>query len=816
MKVPVSWLWDVVTGIERVPSRDLADRLTAQGLAVETVTEAGRGLEGGIVARAVAVESHPNADHLVVVRLDLGASESTVVTGAPNVVAGALVPYLPPGGRLPSGVRMERRLFRGVPSDGMLLSAQEMGLGPDAEGICLLDGGGPEMKPGADLGYASGLPDAVLDLDLTPNVATFAQSVLGLGQEVAAMLGGKVRRPARQEGPAPRPEGSRPFAWEILRESGDDCPQYLLGLLDVEGLGAAPTPFWMRRRLLLSGMRLHGLAVDMTNYVMLETGQPLHAFDAEAVRGGRIGVRRARLGERLQTLDGTEVSLTPAQLVIADGEGPIGLAGVMGGQTSEVGPRTRRILLEAAEFDARAVRRSGRALGFFSEAQSRFEKGVDPNGVRRALERAIALFEETLGSSHVVSQVAGQERVVRERIVSLRPGRVAGLLGRPFRAEEVSESLQRLGFGVAPEGDILRVTVPSARLDIEGEVDLVEEVARITGYDRLPSRLPLEPPTVGSQPRLSVLSDALADALCAQGLTEVMTSPLISEREAAGLGVLGSPLMRIRNPLTADADTLRPSLLPGLVRAARLNLDRGREGVWIFDRGQVFAAPSAPGEGPTEDARIGALALGARGAADWRVKSDRADFFALKGLVWPLLEAVYGPEGAGFTVATGPGTEHRTQGILHPGRCLAVSALGRQVLVLGQLHPALEDTLDLPGPVIYWEWSLTDVPDRPQGAGSPMRVLRMPPATRDLACILPDSVGAGRALAAIAEAGGPLLEDVIVFDVYCGTPVPTGHRSLAFRLRYRAEDRTLAEGEIEGVQDRVRRALAGLGGELRS
>ena len=807
VRVPLEWLATMVDWPVEVAA--LAERLTAQGLAVDAVEWLGKGLVGAVVGRVRGMERHPRADGLWVVDLDAGGRAATVVTGAQNLRPGDLVPWLAPGGVLPGGGRIEVRDFRGVRSQGMLLSAAEMALGPDADGIFVFSLG----QPGDDVCSVLGLPEAVLVLDLTPNVAVHCQSIVGVAREVAAAYGGGLRLPE-----APQPSVGA-FPYEVRVDDESDCPRYALSLVELpNGHGRARTPMALRRRLTASGVRLHGLAVDVTNYVMLELGQPLHAFDAERIRGATVFVRRARAGERLVTLDGQARDLTPEQLVIADDAGPIGLAGVMGGLDSEVSDGTRRVLFEAAVFAPRRTRRSGRGLGLMSEAQGRFEKGVDVGAVPLALGRATLLCRESEPLARAIPAIAdvGPGRHARPRTVRLRPERAASLLGMPVDALSAADALRRLGFGVegGARDDVLEVTVPLRRGDVELEVDLVEEVGRVVGFDHLPERLPAGLVTLGRQDPARAWQEALADAMAGQGLTEIVSSWLCGS--ASDLDRLAFPQagrIHLLNPLGPDADCVRPSLLPGLVRALRHNLDRGRPGAWLFERGSVACRQAA--DWPfVERPALAALAYGPRREESWRGAPDVADVFAMRGVLGHLLSDAYGAEGDAWR--TEPlGSEDPWAARLHPGRrALVRSGDGRRVAILGEIHPALLAALDLPSPVIYFEWWLDSGPHRV--VRPPAQPPRFPAVSRDVAVVLPDSVPAARALAAVRAAAAPWLEDVRVFDVYRGQGVGPEARSIALRVRYRAPDRTLREDEVEPVHQAVRASLSALGGSLRS
>jgi phenylalanyl-tRNA synthetase beta chain len=806
VRVPWSWLraWVPVPAT----AQEVASRLTLQGVTVEAVEWAGEGLSGAYAATVVGVDAHPHADHLWVVTVHTGGAEVTVVTGAPGLRPGDRVPWMEVGGRLPSGSKLERRVVRGVASEGMLLSAAEMGLGPEDDRIYRLDA---SVSPGTDLCQALGLPEAVLVLDLTPNVAVHSQSVRGVAREVAAAYGVGMAAVHPQVPPV------GPFPVQAWAEDPQDAPLYALGWAEGEDLGQREAPFLLRHRLLLAGQRPRSLAVDVTNYVLWEWGQPLHAFDADQLRGARVGVRRARPGERLVTLDGVERILGPEQLVIADGEGPVGLAGVMGGQNSQVTPQTQRVALEAAWFRPQAVRRSGRGVGLLTDAQARFEKGVDPEGVLPALGYALDLLAQAgVRTGGYRAQVGEPPPGAREAV--LRLSRLALLLGMEVSPGEAEQALSRLGFGVAFQRDgSWRVRIPSWRGDVEGEADLVEEVGRMVGYERLPSRSLSTPPTLPPAHPRRLQEEGMVDYLVAQGFTEVATTSLVSPGEVEALGLAPSSLLSLANPLRTDASVLRPCLLPGLLRVLKANQEWGKERVWVCERGTVFAPPLGPGEFAREARRLAALAYGPRQEEDWRTPRALPDFFTLKGVLVGWLEDTVGREGEAYTFVPGAGEEPPWRDSLHPGRSArVVDRHGRTLAVLGELHPRLAARLELEGPVLYWEWLWGEAMEgevrRPLGRWG----VHLPWVARDLAAVVPDEVAALEVVRAIRQAGRPYLEDVRLFDVYRGSPVPPGARSLAFHLRYRAQDRTLTEAEVEPVHQAVREAVRALGAQLRS
>ncbi len=819
MRVPYRWLKEYVD--VGLGPEELAAALTGQGLAVEAVERRGAAFRGVVTGRVLEVAPHPNADRLKVCLVDTGGAEPRqIVCGAPNVAAGQTVPVALPGAELPGGVRIGRARLRGVESDGMICSARELGLPDPTEGagIMVLPG---EHPPGRDLGEALGLDEAVLVLDLTPNYATHCQSLLGVAREVAALTGGAVRVPEVRVVEAP------PAAAELVEvaiEDPDLCPRYVARV--IEGVRVGPSPEWLQRRLEAAGMRPINNVVDVTNYVMLETGQPLHAFDlarlrapAGAAAGGRkrIVVRRARPGERLLTLDGVERGLAAEDLVIADGVGPVALAGVMGGADSEIRAETTAVLLESAAFHNLTVRRTARRLGIASEAAARFEKWVDPEGCRAAADRACALLAELAGGVVLEGAVDVYPRPAAPRLVRARPARINALLGTDLPAEEMAGIFRRLGFEVRPEAadGEMTVVIPTRRPDIEGEHDLAEEVARLYGYDRVPVTLPRSPAAPAPLARARRLAEEVRRLCLAAGLHEVMTysfhDPALFDRLGLPAGDGRRRAIPLANPLTADQGVLRTSLLPLLLEVAATNVRRRQEDVAIFEVGRVYLARSLPlAELPEERLALAALATGRVRPNGWWGTGEEADFFYLKGVAEALLERL-GVDEVAFRRAQPPG--------YHPGRTAEIALVGTgEVLgVVGEVHPQVASAWDLPGRVVALELDAERLFElaRPVHAYRPLP--RYPAVSRDLAVAVRAEVPAERVRQTIVTAAGPLLESVRLFDLYAGPGVPAGWRSLAYSLVYRAADRTLTDAKVEEVHDRVRRALVEeLGAELRS
>lgn len=797
MRVPLSWLREFVDW-EDGPDA-LAEALTGRGVAVETVERPGRGAAGIVTARLEALTPHPSAPRLTVCAVAAGGRRGRVVTGAPDIRPGMLVPWALPGAVLPGGREIGVRDTAGVLSEGMLCAADELGL-PGGHGG-LLDLAGAGVAEGGDLVGPLALDDAILVLELTPNYAVHCQSILGVAREVAAIGGGL---PRRSDG-APVEDAGRPAAALARVEVADPdlCPLYVARV--AENIGAAPAPLRLARRLAQCGMRPLGGVVDVTNYVMLELGQPLHAFDLERLAGGRVQARQAGPGEQILTLDGRERELQQGDLVIADDLGPVAVAGVMGGRRSEVTAQTRSVLLESATFDAGAVARTARRLGLPSEAAARFSRGVDPGLARVAADRAARLLQETCGAQ-ICSGALQAGPGVPQRSITLRGGRVRALLGIRLSTAACGHHLERLGFTVQPDGpDRLRVVVPGWRPDVAEEVDLVEEVGRDFGFGRIPASLPAGDPGVPLPDPLAAPAAAARTLTLGAGFTEVQPysyhGPEVADRLRLPPGHPWRQAVRVSNPMSQDQSLLRVSLLPGLLQTLAVNAHRSRPGAAVFELGRVFLPTNGR---PDEPLRLGVAGYGPLQPASWDRPADPCDLFAIKGLFEEILARLGVPAHQGWERATG----HPE---LHPGRA-AQWRLGERVLCwLGETHPEVTAAYDLPGPAAVGELDIANLAALAADAGAPPPLPRFPAARRDVAVLLPAELTAAEAEAAIAAAGGPLLAEVRLFDVYAGRNLPPGTRSVAFALTYQAE-RTLTDAEVDAAQAEVRAALAALPG----
>jgi phenylalanyl-tRNA synthetase beta chain len=788
MRVPLSWLGEHVD--VDVPAATLAERLTFAGIEVETIHRVGDDLAGIVTARVLEVEPHPDADRLVLVRIDAGGEDRSVVCGARNFAPGDVVPWAAPGAKLPGGVEIGRRTVRGAVSDGMLASARELGVFDDHSGILVLP---PDTLVGVDAVEAVGLRDSVLDLKTAPNRGDIL-SMRGVAREAALVLGNDLK-PLDLTVPETGPPAEGLASVAVTDAEG--CPLYAARV--IQGLDAVrPAPLWMAQRLYLYGQRPLGAVVDVTNYLLLDQGQPLHAFDLDRVPGRRIVVRRAAAGETLRTLDGRDRRLTPDDTVITSGEEVLALAGIMGGEDSEVRTDTTNVLLESAHFPPAVVRRTMRRLGMSTEGGQRWARGVDPAGAEPVCDQAARLMAQLAGGTVAAGRLrAGPGVPDRERI-RLDWTRSSARLGAPADPEFAAAHLRSVGCRTeVTDRRTVTAVPPSWRFDLELWADLEEEVARRRGYDQIPATLPGA--TGGLLTDTQRLRRQAREALAGMGVTEVQTYPFLSQADLDRLGLpAGDPrrqTLRVANPLSEEEPELRTTLLPGLAGVAARNLARGLDGVAVYELGAVFLPDPDPGaELPAQPRTLGMLLAGQVPAGRHDDPRRPFDFADVKGVV------------EGLVAALGvPGVGYRAEEPLpyHPGRCAAVLLGDEPVGVLGQLHPRVAADCELPAAAFAAELELdallAAVPRmRPAATPSPY-----PELSFDVAFLVPPGVTAAELEAALREAGGDLLARLTLFDAYQGPPLPAGHRNLAYRVALQAGDRTLTDADGAAVRDRM-------------
>ena len=774
---------------------ELVGRLTGVGLEVESVEPVNRGIEKVVAAEVVAVGRHPGAERLSLCQVDAGTGELLpVVCGAPNLESGMRAAMALPGARLPEGATVRRRRIRGERSHGMLCSARELGLGEEADRILRLS---PDAGIGGDLREVLELEDVTIDIELTPNRGD-CLGIAGISREVGAFSRMAVAGPSCAEVPARIDD-----VVDVRLDAPADCPRYVGRILrDIDP--RAETPLWIGERLRRSGLRALSPVVDVTNYVMLELGQPMHAFDLE-VLGPVLRVRRARTGERLTLLDGATLDLDPEALVIAGRNEALALAGVMGGSRSGVSGETRHVMLESAWFLPRTVAAEARRRGLHTDASHRFERAVASDLQRRAVERATALLLDIVGGRPgPVVDACRRECMPAPARIALRACRIRRLLGMAMASEDVIDILTRLGMTVTERsGGEWQVSVPAFRPDLRIEADLIEELARVHGYERIPSRAPVSALRMLPRSESKAGVAEVGDLLASRGYQEAMTFSFVDAELQGAMETERVPVA-LANPISSEMAVMRTRLWPGLVRAMLRNTYRQRARVRLFEIGLVFHDVS--GEVRQEPAVAG-LATGPLVHEQWGAPARNCDFFDVKGDVEALLARcrVNGGRGA-FEASSHPA--------LHPGRCARILSGGTLIGLLGEVHPDLSRTWKHPFPVYLFELALAALPE-----GSPPRfqaLSRHPAVRRDLAVVVDAAVTAGELGECIGQAGVEVLADLALFDVYCGEHVEPGRKSMAVGLTFRHLSRTLTDAEVEEGVRAIVEALAGrLGAELR-
>lgn len=807
MKASYRWIKELLPEL-KTSIAQVEKRLTAAGIEVEGLEREADALRGVVVAEVRETTSHPDADNLTVCRVFDGEVEKTVVCGASNVRPGLKAALAPAGTVLRSGLRLERRTIRGVESHGMLCSETELDLGEDSDGIMELS---PRLRPGRRLADALKLTDTVLELGVTPNRSDVL-SHLGLARELAALFGLRPPRPKIRVKESPRPAQKRV---RVSVQDSERCPKYLSRV--ITGVSIGPSPGWVRRRLGAVGVRSISNVVDATNLVLQELGQPLHAFDLGRLEDRRIIVRCAAAGESIALLDGSTRKLTGDDLVIADASKPVALAGVMGGADSEVHEDTVDVLLEGAVFDPRSIRRTSKRHGLHTEASHRFERGVDFERVEDALDRCAQMIVELAGGEVHNGRVGQVRRPRASAPVPIRVERAERVVGRPFTKKEVRGALTSLGLRPAskPERKVPAryakaqwFWAPSWRHDLHREEDLIEEVARMAGYDDLPPALPSRAADVLTTRAVLDAADVIRRTMAGVGFLEAVSFAFASPKHSEVMGLDRSKAVQLANPLGEETQFLRMSLLPALMMAVRHNQDQlpSLTDLRLFELGRTFMW--GKGTLPEESRRLGLVLRGRQAPAGWAAEPTPVDFFDLKGVV-ELLGEVFRIPDLEFSPS-----EARW---LHPRTAAQVEQDGRLLGHLGEVHPSIHDAFGLEGPPVFVAELEVDALETARGPERTFRPLpRLPPAQRDLSFFISTATPAAQVLAAIQNAVEPgLSEEARLFDVYDGPGVPEGQRSLAVALTLRAADRTLTDQEVDRSVGKVVAALEGLGARIR-
>ena len=796
MKVPMQW----ISSYAPIPVDAAAyqDKMIMIGNGIEGYEDLGAEVANVVVGRVLTCEPHPDSDHLHVTTVDVGEAEPLhIVCGAPNCEAGILVPVAKIGARLPGGVKIKKGKLRGVESEGMLCSGDELGVPPElypsvgSEGLLIFR----ENYPlGADVRPILGIDDTVMDFEVLANRPD-CLSVWGIARETAVACGTQFTKPEITVREDETDDVRSHVQVDVL--DTDLCPRYIARV--VKNVRVGPSPMWLRKYLHGAGMRSINNVVDITNFVMLETGHPMHAFDLDMVEGRHIIVRRAVEGEHITTLDGKPHPLQPGQLVICDASKPACVAGVMGGEESEITEKTRSLMFECAVFDRASVRITSRSLGIRTESSGRFEKGVSVRTAMEAIQRACQLINE-LDAGDVVSGVIDLfPNPPAEQVIHASCARIAHRTGVEIPPEEIERILTDLHFGVERDGDSLTVRVPEFRQDVEGEADLSEEALRVYGYDHIPGTRLRGETTPGGQSLRMKLKNEVSGALTAMGFYEIMTYSFVSPHAVEKLMLPeGDPRyeqLAIRNPLGEDTSVMRTTLVPDMLATLARNMNRGNEEARLFEVSTVFDPRTRTEEGlPMESSR---LCLGLYG--------PKLDFFTLRGMAERLLDHL------------GIAHEVRREAVsyLHPGRSAVLVSGGETVCTVGEVHPAVAERFELPGRAYIAELNMDQLQalQTPMGAVKPMP--RFPAVSRDLALVMAEETAVGPLMDAMRKAAGPLLENLRMFDLYRSAVLGAGLKSVAFSFVFRSGDHTLTEAEINAAMEKIRGAADQFGASVR-
>jgi phenylalanyl-tRNA synthetase beta chain len=815
MRAPMRWLRAYCD--PPVSAQEAGAELNDAGIELERIDRVGVGaLDNFVVGRVLKAEQHPNADRLSVCVVDDGSgAERTIVCGAPNVAAGQTVALALPGAVMPDGTQLGEAKLRGVKSSGMILAEDEVGVGEDHDGIMVLaesENGGP--SPGTPLIEALQIQDEVLDLAIAPNRPD-CLAVYGIARELHALTGAPLAPDPTDEDVETGAAAGRDADLPVVEIDADICLRFTVRVFEDVKIG--PSPLWLKARLTAAGQRPISNVVDITNYVMLLTGQPLHAFDLDKVRGGRLRVHRAEDGQRMRTLDGAERTLDSTMALISDDEGPTSIAGIMGGEVSEVSESTTRVAMEAATWVGPNISRSQAKLGLRTEASARFERQLHPELAVAAQRLAARLMVELAGARMVPGTVDQYPRPAAPRVVRLRTARVERLLGMAVPEPEIEAILGRLGFETAPADGGFEVTVPYWRDgDVQREADLVEEVARIHGLDKLPITLPARRRAVGRLTPAQRTRRRIEDALRDRGMSEVVAYSFTSPQALEQLRLGDVPVLRIANPMSEDQSVMRPLLLPGLLDAARHNAAHGRPRVALFESAHVYRVSgsvdevsegSPRGATPADERHHFGGVLTEAAGGTWRSQARPADYYAAKGLVEAMLGSV------GLECAVEPGERP----FLHPGRTASVLGEGgRELGWIGELHPMVARAWDLDGTVAVFELDADLIAELAPGPQPYRDVTSFPAVIQDIAVVVDDGVPAAEVERVVRAGAGELLDRVELFDVYRGEQVGSGRKSLALRLEFRSPERTLTDEDVAATRGAIEAALADIGGSLRA
>ena len=792
MLASIAWLKRYVD-IDVTPE-ELADKLTRVGLEVESVIHQGAGISGVVAGKVTAIERNPKSDHLWVCQMDYGSGEIVQIqTGAQNVKLGDMVPVATIGAELPNGMKLKKVKMADVYSYGMLCSANELGidskllLPEQREGILILS---PDTPIGADIKDVLGLNDTVLDIDLTANKQD-CFCMTGIAREAAAVLGKTMRMPDMSVKEAAGGDVHEMMRNEI--EIPELCSRFTNRVL--KNIKIMPSPDWMQNELRACSVRPINNVVDVTNYVMMELGQPMHAYDYDTLKDHALIVRRAKPGEHLRTLDDQDRALTADMIAIADTEKAVGLGGVMGGLITEVTDKTTTVILEAAAFNGPSIRRTSKALGLRSEASMRFERGVDIANCHRALDRAAHLLEE-MGACETVCGIADAYPVpYKPAVITVTPEAINTRIGVEIPKEEMIEILTRLQFDVKEEDGALVITAPTWRQDVTCDADISEEIARMHSYDKIESHNPELALRQGKEDPMEEVKSEAEDYLASAGLDEVMTytfiHPSFVDKMMLKADDCRRNVIKLMNPISDEFGVMRTTMLPSLLNTAAYNLARQAESVKIFEVGRVYLPKALPlTEHPEERRVIGAVMSGRRSELNWTSGKDSVDFYDMKGVVEGLLEKMQLTE---YELAA------CEEPYMHPGKSCVVKAGGKAIGYFGCLHPTAAANFDVPEETYVLELELAPLAESALRVPQYAHLAKFPGASRDIAVVVPKDVTVQELEGVLRANAGELLQGIRVFDVYTGKQVTEGCKSVAFNLTFQAEDRTLTDGEIDPI-----------------
>ncbi len=798
MKVSISWLKDYID--IRMDAADLADALTMAGLEVESVSNRYAYLQTVVVGGVMEVRPHPNADKLTICRVDTGDRSYTVVCGAPNVSEGMLAPLAMPGTVFPDGSQLDQSVIRGEKSEGMLCSDMELGLGTDSSGIMALDS---SFNVGDRLAHALGLEDTVFEFDLTPNRPD-CLSVIGIAREIAAIQNTALKYPDYSLADK---KNTISALTSVRIEAPDHCPRYTARL--VENIVLKPSPFWMQDRLLSVGLRPINNIVDITNYVLMETGQPLHAFDFDQLTQNRIVVKTAADGDKFVTLDQKERPLNHQMLMICDGEKPVAVGGVMGGLNSEIEDTSRRVLIESAYFNPVSIRKTSKTLGLATDASHRFERGVDPEGTVRAVNRAAKLMVE-LGEGTLIEGIIDeypQPQTINR--VSLSVERTHRLLGIHPDGNQIKELLESIEFKVEkmiPEGEDQRLIVvpPSFRVDISRPEDLMEEVARLAGYNNIPTTFPAMPAEARPPARYMDLRNRLKGLMTGAGFTEAITYSFVAEASCDRLRLKKKDprrnLIHILNPLIEDQAVMRTSLVTGLVETAVYNIDQQIKNIKIFEIGKVFIKTESQ-DLPLEPEFLAALWTGSRDEASWHGREIPCDFYDIKGVAEGLIHPLK-IDNIRFTALPENDCDYT-----RPGYSAQILAAETEIGVVGEIHPQVREAFDLRQPAYIFELDLDKIISLIPPTRNSRPIPKFPAIYRDITVIIDRSVETQTVLGAVEKNREDLVESLHLFDVFEGEPIAAGKKSVSFRVTYRSADKTLEDEDVNDLHKSITNKL---------